>query len=71
MKYKELFNDILDVIGVAGVITGQPEITAVTKILSNMIADDVDNKEFLKGLTDDEIRQLIYSAKETLYERRK
>ena len=65
------FEKLLDVVGVAGVVTGQPEITAVTTIIKKMIEDDVDNTEFLKGLSDDEIRQLLYSAKEELYNRRK
>jgi len=70
MNYKKALGGILDIVGVAGVITGQPEIVAVSEVIKGMIADDVDNKEFLKNLTDDELRQLIYSAKETLYERR-
>jgi len=71
MNYTKVFSNILDVVGVAGVITGQPEITAVTKIISGMLEDDVDNKEFLRGLSDDELRQLIYSTKEELASRRK
>ena len=63
------FNKLLDVVGVVGVVTGQPEITAVSRVIQSMIKDEVDNKEFLKGLSDDEIRQLMYSCKEELYDR--
>ena len=62
---------LLDIIGTTGVVTGHAEIRAVTDIISAMLKDDVDDKEFLRGLTDDEIRQLLYSAKEELYNRRK
>jgi len=71
MDYKDVLNGLLDVVGVAGVVTGHEEVRVVTEVLSKMLEDDLDNKEFLRGLTDDEIRQLLYSAKEELYNRRK
>jgi len=64
------FKDLLDVVGVAGVVTGHSEITAVADVIKGMLKDDVDNKEFLKHLSDDELRQLLYSTKEELYNRR-
>ena len=65
------FNKVLDVVGVIGIATGQVEITAISEVLKAMIKDDVDNTEFLEKLSNDEIRQLLYSCKEMLYKRQK
>jgi len=62
-----ILNDLLEVVGVVGIATGNPEVAAVTNIISRMIKDERNTEDFLKDLNDDELRELIYCAKETLY----